>query len=73
MSEFQQTLGNLEMVVMEQERTIEQLSDLLVDHQAQIDRLQNRIELLEQKLSKYAAGHGEGNEPPEQNEKPPHY
>jgi uncharacterized coiled-coil protein SlyX len=62
-------IHQLEMLVMEQEKTIETYSDLLRDHQAQIDALQLRLELIEQKLSK----HDEVSETAARHELPPHY
>jgi len=62
-------IQHIEMLVMEQEKTIETYSDLLRDHQAQIDALRLRLELIEQKLSK----HDEVSEAAAQHEPPPHY
>ncbi len=54
---------------MEQERSLEQFSDLIRDQQSQIDLLRKQLDLLEQKLSKHEqpddAGSGQ--------ERPPHY
>lgn len=67
MNEVQQS--NLELLVMDHERTIEQFGDLLRDQQAQITKLESRLQQLEQKLSKYAATA----DVLEQHEPPPHY
>jgi len=65
----QEKIHQLEMLVMEQEQTIEAYSALLRDHQVQIDALQLRLELVEQKLSKY----DDVSESPSLHEPPPHY
>ena len=69
MSTHEQGFAELQMLVMEHEQVIEQYSDLLRDQQGQMDRLHKRIELLEQKLSKYE----EPGESTHHNELPPHY
>lgn len=63
------TLAKLELLVMDHERTIEQFGDLLRDQQAQMTKLESRLEMLEQKLSKYA----ESTAVADQDEIPPHY
>ena len=59
----------LEMLVTEHERLLEQFSDLLQDQQSQIDRLRQKLERLEQRLSEND-GPGSGLAA---DERPPHY
>ena len=66
---MQSEIEKLELLVMEHEQTIETYSTLLQDQQTQIDTLKARLELIEQKLSKYDDVGAEV----VQNEKPPHY
>lgn len=62
-------LAKLELLAMDQERTLDQFGDLLRDQQAQITKLEQRLQMLEQKLSKYA----ETADVQEHHEPPPHY
>ena len=65
----EEELARLQMMMMDQERVIEQYSDLFQDHQRQLDELNKKVDMLKQKLAKYE-------EAPEElpaNERPPHY
>lgn len=64
-NDTEQRLQSLEEKISWQEETIEQLSEVLLDHQRQIDKLTEEQEKL---LSLTTAG---GEKIP--NEKPPHY
>ena len=57
------------MLVTEHERMLDQFSDLIQDQQAQIDRLKEKLERLEQKL----AAREEPGTDPLADEPPPHY
>ncbi len=62
-------ITELELLVMEHERLLEQFSDLIRNQQTRIDGLEKQLLLLQQKLSHYEqpeeSGSGE--------ERPPHY
>lgn len=66
-----QDLARLQMLLMEQQQTIDQYSDLIRDQQNQLDLLRQRIALLEQKISQHdqSINPGQG----QQHEPPPHY
>jgi len=59
----------LEMLVTEHERLLEHFSDLIQDQQGQIDRIRQKLQRLEQKLS---AGDGLRTDL-SADEPPPHY
>ena len=62
-------LERLEILAMEQEATLERLSDVLREQQAQLIELNRQLEVLQERLSKYEeAGGPELPDPP-----PPHY
>ncbi len=60
----------LELLVMDHERVIEQYSALIQDQQRQIDRLRSRLEQLENKLTRLDES---GAASPDGHEPPPHY
>lgn len=65
----QEQIARLQTVVTEQELVLEQYGELFRDQQRQLDRLLQRIELMEQKLLKYQEPGDYSEEP----EIPPHY
>ena len=69
MSEPGEQRLKLELLVTEHERLLDQFSDMIQDQQAQIDRLKQKLERLEQKLS---ANDAPGTDPMA-DEPPPHY
>lgn len=66
-----QDLARLQMLLMEQQQTIDQYSDLIRDQQNQLDLLCQRIALLEQKISRHDQSINP--EQGQQHEPPPHY
>ena len=69
MSSESKNISELEILVMDHEQTIEVYSQLLKDHQSQIDQLRLQLERIEQKLSKYEELGGDS----ESDQIPPHY
>ena len=71
---LEQTIIDLQIQMMEQERVIETLSQQLLFHGEQVDRLKNRIQMLETKLAER-----EDSSPSSvksalsEDQKPPHY
>lgn len=62
-------LERLEILAMEQESTLERLSEVLQDQQGQLIELNRQLTLLKEKLSKYETEEGSDvPDPP-----PPHY
>ena len=62
-------LERLEILAMEQESTLERLSDVLQDQQSQLIELNRQLELLKEKLSKYE----QSADPAPPDPPPPHY
>ncbi|WP_394692120.1 SlyX family protein [Hyphobacterium sp.] len=61
-------LDTLEMLVAEQQRTIEDLSDGLLRQQKELDRLTARLRASDDRIAELESGL-----PSPGNEKPPHY
>ena len=67
----QNTITDLQILVMEQERSIESLSQQVVIQGKQLDTLNRKLALLEAKLT--AVMQDTGQSPSAQSEVPPHY